>query len=56
MAVDTDVLAAGCRPSITADAGDHSDANIQHLKYHNIPALIADIERKRARNWGTLWA
>ena len=27
---------------ITADAGYHSDANIQHLKEHNIPALIAD--------------
>lgn len=27
---------------ITADAGYHSDANVQHLKDHNIPALIAD--------------
>ena len=27
---------------ITAAAGYHSDANIQHLKDHNIPALIAD--------------
>jgi hypothetical protein len=27
---------------ITADAGYHSDANIQHLKDHSIPALIAD--------------
>ncbi len=27
---------------ITADAGYHSDANIQHLKDHTIPALIAD--------------
>ena len=27
---------------ITADAGYHSDANIQHLKDHNIHALIAD--------------
>lgn len=27
---------------ITADAGYHSDANIQHLKEHSIPALIAD--------------
>jgi len=27
---------------ITADAGYHSDANVQHLKNHNIPALIAD--------------
>ena len=27
---------------VTADAGYHSDANVQHLKDHNIPALIAD--------------
>ncbi|MBK9574299.1 MAG: IS1182 family transposase [Rhodoferax sp.] len=27
---------------ITADAGYHSDANVGHLKDHNIPALIAD--------------
>ncbi len=27
---------------ITADAGYHSDANVQHLKDNNIPALIAD--------------
>jgi transposase len=27
---------------ITADAGYHSDANVKHLKDHNIPALIAD--------------
>jgi transposase len=27
---------------ITADAGYHSDANIQHLQDHSIPALIAD--------------
>ncbi|MES2951830.1 MAG: IS1182 family transposase [Pseudomonadota bacterium] len=27
---------------ITADAGYHSGANVQHLKDHNIPALIAD--------------
>jgi transposase len=27
---------------ITADAGYHSDANVQHLKDHNICALIAD--------------
>jgi transposase len=27
---------------ITADAGYHSDANVQHLKDHHIPALIAD--------------
>lgn len=27
---------------ITADAGYHSDANIQHLHDHSIPALIAD--------------
>ena len=27
---------------VTADAGYHSDANVQHLKEHNIPALIAD--------------
>jgi transposase len=27
---------------ITADAGYHSDANVRHLKDHNIPALIAD--------------
>lgn len=27
---------------ITADAGYHSDANVRHLKEHNIPALIAD--------------
>ena len=27
---------------ITADAGYHSDANVQHLKDHAIPALIAD--------------
>ena len=33
-----------CTPDtlVTADAGYHSDANIQHLKGHNIPALIAD--------------
>jgi IS5 family transposase len=30
------------RTLITADAGYHSDANVQHLKDHNIPALIAD--------------
>jgi transposase len=27
---------------ITADAGYHSDANVRHLKDHQIPALIAD--------------
>ncbi len=27
---------------VTADAGYHSDANVQHLKDKNIPALIAD--------------
>lgn len=27
---------------VTADAGYHSDANVRHLKEHNIPALIAD--------------
>jgi hypothetical protein len=27
---------------ITADAGYHSDSNVQHLMDHNIPALIAD--------------
>jgi transposase len=27
---------------VTADAGYHSDANVKHLKDHNIPALIAD--------------
>lgn len=27
---------------VTADAGYHSDANVQHLKDNNIPALIAD--------------
>lgn len=27
---------------ITADAGYHSDANVRHLKDHDIPALIAD--------------
>ena len=27
---------------ITADAGYHSDANVQYLKDHNIPALLAD--------------
>lgn len=27
---------------ITADAGYHSDANVRHLKEHNIPAMIAD--------------
>jgi transposase len=28
---------------ITADAGYHSDANVRHLKDHNIPALIAGL-------------
>ena len=32
---------------ITADAGYHSDANVQHLKDHNIPALIADNQMRR---------
>jgi hypothetical protein len=32
---------------ITADAGYHSDANIQHLKDHNIPALIADNQMRK---------
>jgi len=32
---------------ITADAGYHSDANIQHLKDHSIPALIADNQMRR---------
>ena len=27
---------------VTADAGYHSDANVRHLKDHNIPALVAD--------------
>jgi transposase len=27
---------------VTADAGYHSDANLKHLRDHNIPALIAD--------------
>ncbi len=30
------------RTLVTADAGYHSDANVQHLKDHDIPALIAD--------------
>ncbi len=39
---------------ITADAGYHSDANIQHLKDHNIPALIADNQmRSRDERFGT---
>jgi len=32
---------------ITADAGYYSDANVQHLKDHNIPALIADNQMRR---------
>lgn len=32
---------------ITADAGYHSDANVQHLKDHSIPALIADNQMRR---------
>lgn len=32
---------------ITADAGYHSDANVQHLKDHNIPALIADNQMRQ---------
>jgi transposase len=32
---------------ITADAGYHSDANVQHLKDHKIPALIADNQMRR---------
>lgn len=32
---------------ITADAGYHSDANVRHLKDHNIPALIADNQMRR---------
>lgn len=32
---------------ITADAGYHSDANVQHLKDHSTPALIADNQMRR---------
>lgn len=32
---------------ITADAGYHSDANVLHLKEHDIPALIADNQMRR---------
>ena len=32
---------------VTADAGYHSDANVQHLKDHNIPALIADNQMRQ---------
>ena len=32
---------------ITADAGYHSDANVRHLKEHNIPALIADNQMRQ---------
>jgi hypothetical protein len=32
---------------ITADAGYHSDANVQHLKDNNIPALIADNQMRK---------
>ena len=32
---------------VTADAGYHSDANVQHLKDHNIPALIADNQMRK---------
>ena len=32
---------------ITADAGYHSDANIEHLKNHNIPAMIADNQMRK---------
>ena len=32
---------------ITADAGYHSDANIEHLKDHSIPALIADNQMRQ---------
>lgn len=32
---------------ITADAGYHSDANVQHLHDNNIPALIADNQMRK---------
>ena len=32
---------------VTADAGYHSDANVQHLKDNNIPALIADNQMRK---------
>jgi transposase len=32
---------------VTADAGYHSDANMQHLHDHNIPALIADNQMRK---------
>ena len=32
---------------ITADAGYHSDANVQHLRDNNIPALIADNQMRK---------
>ena len=32
---------------VTADAGYHSDANVQHLKDNNIPALIADNQMRQ---------
>jgi transposase len=32
---------------ITADAGYHSDANVQHLKDNHIPALIADNQMRK---------
>ena len=35
------------RTLITADAGYHSDANVWHLKDHNIPALIADNQMRK---------
>ena len=32
---------------VTADAGYHSDVNVQHLKDNNIPALIADNQMRK---------